>query len=165
MITVGTVTAAHGVRGLFRVRFYTERAGDLAAYGPVTCDNGSRLQLEVRSLVKGEALCAAETVTSREQAEALRGQALHIDRAALPALQADEIYHADLLGMAVVSSAGQRLGLVKAVHNFGAGDIVEIMPVGGGPSQMLPFYPPFMRAIDEDKRQITLDSPEDGDKP
>ena len=98
-------------------------------------------------------------VESRDASDALRGQHLYVDRTALPDLAEDEIYHADLLGLDAVLSDGSALGRIAAIHDFGAGNVVEIEPSQGA-SIMLPFGGAALVAIDLDKRQVVLDPPD-----
>jgi 16S rRNA processing protein RimM len=120
------------VRGLVKVKTFTEDPDDVAAYGPVSDESGRRrwsLHLVGRGAGKagGVVLVRVEGVTDRDAAQALHGTELFVDRAALPALAEEEtFYHADLIGLRVEDPAGRDLGRVRAVENYGAGDFLEI---------------------------------------
>lgn len=123
-VTLAAVTGAHGVTGEVRLKLLGEGLEALKAHASF---NGGALTLvKIRSDNKGGAVARFAEVPDRTAAEALRGTALTVTQAALPPLAEGEFYHADLLGLAVVSDAGDPVGTVCAVENFGATDIVEI---------------------------------------
>ena len=129
-ICVGAVLGAHGVRGQVRIKCFTARPGDIGAFGPVELADGARRFALKVSQVKGDVVVASlRGVQDRTSAEALTGSQLFVARAALPELNAeeDEFYLADLIGLKVRWLEGDRPeGEVTAMHNFGAGDLVEI---------------------------------------
>lgn len=127
-VCVGAVAGAHGVRGLLRVKSFTAVPSDVASYGPVTSEDGrTTLTLTVTGQAKGVVLCRAAEVADRDRAEALKGVRFYVSRDALPEVgDEDDFYHADLIGLKAVLEDGAVLGEVSAVHDFGAGDIVEI---------------------------------------
>lgn len=129
-VCVGRIGAPHGVRGLVVVHSFTEVAEDVASYGPVATAGGDKLSLEIRGAKKAGLIAAIEGVADRQAAEALRGELLYVDRARLPAPAEDEYYLADLTGLEAVDDGALALGRVVAVHDFGAGDLVEIQPEG-----------------------------------
>jgi 16S rRNA processing protein RimM len=139
-ILVGRVAGAFGVRGEVRITSYTEDPVSLVAWRELKREDGtSALTLTSGRPVKGGLVARAREVETREQAQALRGLRLYVPRHALPATEdEDEFYVADLIGMAVVGREGEALGQVKSVHDFGAGDLLEIQPATG-PSWWLPF--------------------------
>ena len=157
MVIMGTIAAPHGVRGLFKVKLFCEQAEDLTAYGPLCLEDGRHLSLQLKGMNKGLAICAATEINDREQAVSLRGSALYLAREKLPELGEGEIYQADLLGMQLCDSAGQVRGTVIGLHDFGAGEIVEIQLAGSQKTEMLPYYPPFLKRVDVDAGQIILD--------
>ena len=123
-VTLAAITGAHGVTGEVRLKLFGE---GLAAFSAHRRFNDGALTLsKVRDDGKGGAIARFAEVPDRTGAEALRGTALTVPRSALPPLEAGEYYHADLLGLAAVSDAGEPLGKVIAVENFGAGDVLEI---------------------------------------
>lgn len=125
------VVAAHGLQGALKLRCFTERAEDVAAYGPLHDEADRQLALRVIGRTAGGVLAKAEGIEDRSAAEALRGTLLYVPRAALPDPAEDEFYHADLEGLAVELGDGSRLGTVRWVGNFGAGDVLEIAAEGG----------------------------------
>jgi len=141
LIEVGRVAGAFGVRGEMRISAYTEDPLALARYGALKRQDGSHaLTITQGRPAKGGLVASVKEVTTKEQADALRGLRLYIPRDALPEAEEDEFYLADLIGMAVQHAGSKRpLGRVKAVQNFGAGDMLEIEPEGGGATWHLPF--------------------------
>ncbi|MBX3453917.1 ribosome maturation factor RimM [Ferrovibrio sp.] len=139
-VCLGMIVSAHGIKGEVKLRSFTADPRAVVDYGPLTDQSGRVYKLRLRGQPKGEMLVAAvQGVTDRNAAEALRGIQLFVDRAALPpAAEADgEYYHEDLIGLAVHAAGdgqglgGQILGSVVAVRNFGGGDMLEVLPVGG----------------------------------
>jgi len=141
---MGVVGAAHGVRGAIRIKSFTDVPEAIANYGALEDESGARgFTLRVVGTAKGDGMVIAELsgIVNRDQAEALRGLRLYAPRAVLPATTDDEFYHADLVGLAAVLEDGSELGRIIAVHDFGAGDVIEIERVEGQPVLM-----PFTRA-------------------
>jgi 16S rRNA processing protein RimM len=139
LILVGRVAGAFGVRGELRITTFTADPLAVQGYGTLLRDDGSPgLTLSGARAVKGGVVARAREVQTREQAEALRGLSLHVQRDHLPAPDEDEFYLADLIGLAVETPQGEVLGSVKTVHDFGAGDLLEIQPPQGA-SWWLPF--------------------------
>ena len=140
LIQVGRVAGAFGVRGEVRITSFTAEPTALVDYKALLREDGSpALTLISGRDAKGSIVARAKEVETREQAEALRGLKLYIPRAALPAPDEDEFYVTDLIGLAVVTAEGDALGTVKAVQDFGAGDLLEITPPEGGATWYLPF--------------------------
>jgi 16S rRNA processing protein RimM len=128
-VTLAAVIGAHGVTGEVRLKLLGEGVEALSRHGSF---NGGALTLgKLRDDGKGGAIARFAEITDRNAAEALRGTALVVPRSALPPLGEGEYYHADLLGLAAVSDAGEALGTVVAVDNFGAGDVIEIERADG----------------------------------
>ena len=132
-VCLGVIVGAQGLRGQVRVKSFTDQPADLGAYGVLQDEAGERrFQLTVTGRAKGVVLARIEGVGDRVQAEALRGVRLCVDRAALPEVAEPEVfYHADLIGLGAEDLEGRPLGRVRAVHNFGAGDVIEIEAEGG----------------------------------
>ena len=139
LILVGRVAGAFGVRGEVRVTAYTAEPQALLAYRDRVRQDGSpgRTLLSGR-VQKGDLIARIREIATKEEADALRGLLLHVPREALPEPEEDEYYLTDLIGMTAVSPSGETLGKVKAVQDFGAGDILEIDP-GRGATWYLPF--------------------------
>jgi 16S rRNA processing protein RimM len=141
LIQVAVVGGAFGVRGEVRITTYTEDPQAIVRYRDLLRQDGSPAftVLSARP-VKAGVVARVKEITTPEQADALRGLKLYVPREALPAVEdEDEFYLADLIGLAVETPAGEALGKVRDVHNFGAGDLLEIAPAAGGPTWWLPF--------------------------
>jgi len=137
-VCVGVIVGAHGIRGEVRVKCFTDQPQDIGGYGPVQDESGQRrFKLRVKGVSKGLALVALNGVVDRNQAEALKGIKLYVDRSFLPALDEDEFLVGDLVGCNAVSPAGEPLGTVSNVYDFGAGEVLEI--VGKVGAIMVPF--------------------------
>ncbi len=144
LVLVAQVSGAFGVKGEVRVTAHTDDPLSLLTYSPLQRADGSLgLTLTAGRAVKGALIGRARGVETREQAQALRGLRLYIDRDALPKPDEDEFYLTDLVGLAVRSPGDDMLGRIKSVHNFGAGDLLEIAPVDGAPT----WWAPFTRAV------------------
>ena len=104
-------------------------------------------------------------VASREEAEALKGTRLYVPRARLPSLPDDEFYHADLIGLTVFDTGGATIGRVRAIHDHGAGDMLEVArPVGqagDGGDLLIPFTHAAVPTVDLAAGRIVVDLPED----
>ena len=140
-ICVARIGAAHGVRGEVKLWSFTQDPAAVASYGPLETQDGTR-RLEIKALrpAKDHFVARIAGIDDRDAAEKLRNLELYIPRARLPEIdEADTFYHADLIGLVVMTSDGVQIGTVHALHNFGAGDIIEIIPIGGGDTLMLPF--------------------------
>lgn len=160
-IVVGSIAGAFGVRGEVRVKSFCAEPADIARYTPLTTDRGHVFRVMV---IKGEApgalVARIEGIESKEEADALRGVALWAERARLPRLPDDEFYHADLIGLVVQDAGGRLLGKVRAVLNHGAGDMLEVVPEGGGESVLLPFTRAAVPTVDLGAGRIVADPPE-----
>lgn len=139
LLFVAQIGGAHGVRGEVKVTTFTADPMALATYRDLRRQNGSpAVVIATARPAKGGLVCRLKGVEDRNAAEALRGLKLFISRDALPAPEEDEFYLADLIGLSVETAAGEVLGTVKTVQDFGAGDLLEIQPRGGA-SWWLPF--------------------------
>ena len=158
-VCIGLVTGPHGVRGAVRIKSFTARPEDLAAYGPLADHSGARLELRLLGVAKGVVIGRFSGVDDRNRAEALRGLRLYLPRAALPPAGEEEYYHADLIGLDAVLIDGMRLGRVHAIHDFGAGDTLEILRTAG-PPVMVPFTRQIVPVIDIEIGRIVIDPPQ-----
>ena len=148
-ICVARLGAAHGVRGEVKLWSFTAEPAAVADYGPFETADGRVIELEALRPAKEFFVARLKGVSDRNAVELLRNTDLFVPRARLPApSEADEFYHADLIGLAVVDAAGQPIGSVAAMHNFGAGDLIEVRPAGGGDTVMLPFTEAAVPEID-----------------
>lgn len=161
-LCLGVIAGAHGLQGAVRVRTFTALPEAIADYGPLKDAAGKRrFALRLVRVGKGMALVRIEGVEDRTAAEALRGVELFLDRGALPpAEDEEEFYHADLVGLAAVDVNGARLGTVRALHDFGAGDLIEVLPDEGGRPRVFPFTREAVPKIDLAAGAVTIDPPE-----
>jgi 16S rRNA processing protein RimM len=166
-ICIARIGAPHGVRGAVKLWTFTEDPLAVKAYGPLVTKDGTR-QFEVTHAreAKGHLVATLKGVTSRDEAERLNGIELYIARKKLPATGEDEYYHADLIGLAAVTPANEPLGRVIAIHNFGAGDIIEIAPPRGA-TMLLPFTNAVVPSVDLAGGRVVIELPKeiDGDDP
>jgi 16S rRNA processing protein RimM len=161
-VCVGAIAGAFGVSGDVRLKSFCAAPEDIAAYGPLfTADSTRRFEVKLTRPVAGGLGARLSGVRTKEEADALRGTTLWADRARLPHLPDDEFYHADLIGLPVQDPGGAALGIVKAVHNHGAGDILEI--AGGPKPLLLPFTRAAVPTVDLTARRIVADPPPDLD--
>jgi 16S rRNA processing protein RimM len=166
-VCVARIGAAHGVRGAVKLWTFTEDPLAVKRYGPLLTKDGAR-QFEVTHAreAKGHLVATLKGIATREEAERLNGVELYIAREKLPATDDDEYYHADLIGLAAISTAGEPLGHVVAIHNFGAGDIIEIAPPHG-PTLLLPFTNAVIPSVDLAGGRVVIELPAEieGDDP
>lgn len=161
LICIGAIAGAFGVRGEVRVKSFTAQPEDIATYGALSTEDGSRtFTITLTGQIRNGFSARLSGVTTREQADALRGTQLHVARDRLPGLSDDEFYHADLVGLAVLDTGGTTLGTVKAVHNHGAADILEITPPTGGATVLLPFTRAAVPTVDLASGRIITDPPD-----
>ena len=160
-VCVARIGAAHGVRGAVKLWTFTEDPFAVKAYGPLSTKDGAR-HFEVTSAreAKDHLVATFQGVTTREEAERLNGVELYVPREKLPATEQDEYYHADLIGLAAVTTADQPLGRVIAIHNFGAGDIIEIAPPQGA-TVLLPFTNAVVPTVDLAGGRVVIELPEE----
>jgi 16S rRNA processing protein RimM len=143
LIRVGRVAGAFGVKGEVRITTYTEAPLALRSYGALLDQRGAvSLELTSAREAKGGLIARAKGIETKEQADALRGLILFVDRAALPEPEEDEYYLTDLIGLAAVAPDGTALGKIKSVQDFGAGDLLEVQPLAGQS-----WYAPFTREV------------------
>jgi len=158
-VCVGAVAGARGLKGEVRIKSFTAEPEDVAAYGPVSDKAGKRrFEIVVTGRVKGALIARIKGVDDRDAAEALKGTQLYVPRSALPEPEAGTYYHADLVGLRVETGDGADLGVVKAVHNFGAGDMLEVAGKGSR-GAMLPFRAGVVTAVDLSAGRITVTPP------
>ncbi|MCP1974061.1 ribosome maturation factor RimM [Bradyrhizobium elkanii] len=170
-VCVARIGAAHGVRGAVRLWTFTEDPLAVKDYGPLMTKDGTR-QFEVTHAreAKDHLVVTLKGVASRDDAERLNGLELYVPRDRLPDTDDGEYYHTDLIGLAAVTTTEQPLGKVIAIHNFGAGDIIEIAPPQGA-TMLLPFTNAVVPTVDLEGGRVVIDLPKeiddeiDGDDP
>src|ERR1700724_895430 len=158
-ICVARIGAAHGVRGAVKLWTFTEDPLAVKCFGPLVTKDGAR-QFEVTHAreAKGHLVATLKGIATREDAERLNGLELYIAREKLPATDEDEYYHADLIGLAAVTPADEPIGRVIAIHNFGAGDIIEVAPPRGS-TMLLPFTNAVVPTVDLAAGRVVIELP------
>jgi 16S rRNA processing protein RimM len=161
LILMGVFGAPQGVRGEVRVKSLTGEPSAIGVYGPLTNKGRSRsFAFESLRPLKDDMLVARLTgVSTREAAEALKGVEIFARRDQLPPPSEDEFYYDDLVGLEAVDAAGGRIGRVVSLMNHGAGDVLEIAPVGGGETLLLPFTKGVVTRIDFDDGRVVIEPP------
>ncbi|MBR0844857.1 ribosome maturation factor RimM [Bradyrhizobium liaoningense] len=161
LVCVARIGAAHGVRGAVKLWTFTEDPFAIRRYGPLLSKDGKR-QFEVAAAreARDHLVATFKGITTRDEAERLNGIELYVPREKLPATDADEYYHTDLIGLAAVSIDGDVLGRVLAIHNFGAGDIIEIAPPKGT-TLLLPFSNAVVPEVDLKGGRVVIALPQE----
>jgi 16S rRNA processing protein RimM len=160
-ICVAQIGPAHGTRGEVRLRSFTADPMAVMDYGALETEDGTAT-FEIESLrpAKSHWVAQLRGVRDRNAAERLANTKLFVPRDRLPAAETDEFYHADLIGLAAVTADGRQLGTVVAIHDFGAGDILELRQEGERETVMLPFTSTTVPVVDIAGRRIVIDPPE-----
>ena len=163
-ICLGQIGAPHGVRGEVRLRSFTANPDAITGYGPLETEDGHVVKIESLRPAKDHFVARLAGVSDRSAAERLTNVKLYVPRERLPAPEsADEFYYADLIGLAVIDGSGNDLGTVLAMHNFGAGDLVEIKPANGGVTKLLPFNEATVPVVDLAAGRLIVEPPAEQD--
>lgn len=159
-VCIAQIGAAHGIRGDVRIKLFSDDEAALSHYGPLTSADGKRV-FEILSarLSKTVYVCRIKGLTDRDEAESLNGTLLYADRGLLPELDEEEFYHSDLIGLVAKLEDGSELGMIAAVHDFGAGDLLDIVP-SRGKGFYLPFTRDVVPSIDLEAGFVTVVPPE-----
>lgn len=160
-VCLGAIAGAYGVRGEVRLKSFCAVPEDIAAYGPLETEDGDRrFDIRLGQAVKAGFSARLSGVGSKEAADALKGKRLYAPRERLPALAEDEYYHADLIGLSVFDTGGILLGEVRAVHDHGAGDLLEIASPGASATVLLPFTREAVPTVDVAMGRLIADPPD-----
>ncbi|MGV6849732.1 MAG: ribosome maturation factor RimM [Marinibacterium sp.] len=160
-VCVGAVAGSFGVRGEVRLKSFCAEPEDIDTYGAVETEDGQQhYTLKITRPIKAGFAARLSGVTTKEQADALKGTRLYVPRDRLPALPDDEFYYADLIGLAVVDTGGDDLGRVKSVLNHGASDLLEIQVPGHSATVLLPFTRENVPTVDLTAGRLVADPPE-----
>jgi len=158
LVCLGQIGAPHGVRGEVRLRSFTAEPEAIAAYGPLQTEDGRAIEIKSLRAAKDHFVAALSGVHDRDAAAQLANAKLYVPRERLPQLaDPEEFYHSDLIGLAVVNRAGQQLGSVVAIHNFGAGDLLEIRFDANSKTELLAFNDANVPSVDIAGRKLMLD--------
>jgi 16S rRNA processing protein RimM len=160
-VCVAQIGAAHGVRGEVRLWTFTADPMAITHYGPLETEDGKRsFEIETVRPARAHLVARFKGVDDRSAAERLTNVKLFVPRERSPRTEADEYYHADLIGLRAEDEDGNEIGAVIAVHNFGAGDILEIQPLSGG-AMMLPFIETVVPEVDIKGGRIVIVLPDE----
>jgi 16S rRNA processing protein RimM len=159
-ICVAQIGGAHGIRGEVKLKSFTADPMAVRDYGPLTSEDGSTsFEIEALRPAKGHLVARFRGVDDRNAAERLAHMRLFVPRERLPPPADDEFYHVDLIGLAAVTADGAEIGTVVAIHDFGAGDILELQPHASGTSIMVPFTAAFVPKVDIAGGRIVVTPP------
>ncbi|PZQ96634.1 MAG: 16S rRNA processing protein RimM [Cereibacter sphaeroides] len=160
-ICVGVIAGSFGVKGEVRLKSFCSTPEDIASYGPLFNEDGSRsFRVTLTRPVAGGLGARLSGISTKEEADALKGASLYVDREKLPNPGDDEFYHADLIGLAAHDTGGKLIGTLRAVHNHGAGDLLEILGPGMKSALLVPFTHEAVPTIDIKAGRIIVDLPE-----
>lgn len=160
-VCVGAIAGAFGVRGEVRLKSFTSNPEDIAGYAPLETEDGARaFTVQITRQIKNGLAARLSGVSTKEDADALRGTQLFVPRDRLPSLPDDEFYHADLIGLEVADTGGTPLGKVMAVINNGADDLLELRAPGQKQTVLLPFTKAIVPTVDLAQGRIVADPPE-----
>ena len=161
-VCLGQIGAAHGVRGEVRLFSFTSDPMAITAYGPLETEDGRVIEIETMRAAKDCFVARLASIRDRDAASTLTNTKLYVPRERLPRTEEpDEFYHADLIGLAVESRSGDALGTVIAIHNFGAGDLLEVRPMSGSKTELVPFDARHVPAVDIAAGKVVV-NPTDG---
>src|SRR5262245_3858299 len=139
-ILLGRIAGAHGLKGDVLIHSFAELPQSIAAYGPLSDAAGAKTYTITRARATAKGVVARLAgIADRAAAEELKGVELYVARDRLPAPAEDEFYHADLIGLLAVDPEGRPFGRIAAIHNFGAGDLIEIALTGSAKTELVPF--------------------------
>jgi len=160
LICVGAIMGAFGVKGEIRLKSFCAEPADIGSYGTLYSQDGNQTyDLTITRPVKAGFAARIKGIRYKDQADALRGVRLFVPRESLPALPDDEFYHSDLIGLDVVDTGGDRIGRIKAVHDHGAGDMLEVTGPGLKGGILLPFTLDAVPTVDLAARRVIVDLP------
>ncbi len=158
-VCLGAIAGVHGVRGAVRIKSFTAEPMDIAAYGALTDEAGEgNYVLTVTGESRGQIIARIAGIDDRDTAMALKGTRLYVARSRLPEPEPDEFYYTDLIGLEAIGPDGKRLGTVLAVHDFGAGGLLDIGLDRGG-SVMLPFTAEAVPEVDTAAGRVVVSPP------
>ncbi len=157
-ICVGVITARHGVRGAVRVKTFTDEPRAIENMSGLTYSDGRAVSLRILEVKKSVVIAKVDGIDTANAAEAAAGTHLFIAREALPDLDADEYYHADLIGLRVERIDGEAMGTVDAVYDFGAGDLIDVR-LDNGQTVTLPFRAETVPVVDLAGGRLVVDPP------
>jgi 16S rRNA processing protein RimM len=162
-VLLAAITGAHGVKGLVKLKSFTERPEDVGAYGPLSDEAGAVYRILVKGRAKGSLIVQIEGLSDRDTAAALAGTRLFVERDALPRPEdEEEFYHVDLIGLVVEDTEGRPIGEVAAVEDYGAGPVLEVRREEERPV-LLPFTRAVVPVVDLAGGRLVVSPPEEVD--
>ncbi|SMY06227.1 ribosome maturation factor RimM [Flavimaricola marinus] len=160
-IIVGAISGAFGVHGEVRLKSYCADPAAIADYTPLSTESGQVFtSIILTGQVTNALIARVDGISTKEQADALKGQSLFADRSRLPAPEDEEYYHADLIGLSVFDAGGTALGTVKSVQNHGAADLLEVQIPDSSATVFLPFTKAAVPLVDLSSKRIVADPPD-----
>ena len=159
-VCVGAIAGSFGVRGEVRLKSFCAEPSAIADYAPLEDDSGVSFSVTLTRPIKNGFAARLGGITTKEQADALKGVQLYAPRDRLPAPEDDEYYHADLIGLTVLDTGGTEIGVVRNVLDHGAGDLLEIQAPGQSATVLLPFTRACVPTVDIAGGRIIADPPE-----
>ncbi len=157
-LCIAVVTGAHGVHGNLRLKAFTQDPLAILGYKAMKTEAGESYKVKNARVHKADSIIVKfEDVTTRDKAEAMKGTKLYIQRSELPDLEEEEFYHADLVGLKVHDLSGKCIGNVTALHNFGAGDLLEIVIGENSDPQMISFTKVYVPEINIKAGHVVVD--------
>lgn len=165
-VLLAAILGAHGIRGEVTIKSFADNPEDLRSYGPFSDESGARTYELSAVRASGKGIVARfKGVNDRNAAEALKGAKLYVNRAQLPPPEEGAFYHIDLVGLPAFDRAGAAVGEVVAVHNFGAGDIIELRLQGKSKTELIPFTDAYVPEVDIAGRRVVVELPVEEDEP
>jgi 16S rRNA processing protein RimM len=161
-VCVAQIGAAHGIKGEVKLWSFTADPESVADYGPLESEDGTlRFEIEAVRPAKGHLVARLSGVRDRDAAERLTHLRLYVPRERLPPPELDEFYHADLIGLRAQDRDGTELATIVGIHDFGAGDLLELLPLGASSTVLMPFTAATVPVVDIAGGRVVIDPPED----
>jgi 16S rRNA processing protein RimM len=161
-VCVAQIGAAHGIKGEVKLWSFTADPESVADYGPLESEDGTlRFEIEAVRPAKGHLVARLSGVRDRDAAERLTHLRLYVPRERLPPPELDEFYHADLIGLRAQDHDGTELATIVGIHDFGAGDLLELLPLGASSTVLMPFTAATVPVVDIAGGRVVIDPPED----
>jgi len=156
-VCVGAISGARGLGGDIRINSFMSDPDSIADYGPLSDESGERsFELHIVGRAKNQVVARIDGIDDRTAVDALKGVKLYLTRDVLPQIGDDEFYHADLVGLMAERTGGEAMGAVRAVHDFGAGVMLEI---DGDEDLMVPFTKAAVPVVDIAGGKVVIDPP------
>ena len=154
-ICIGVISSPHGIKGLCKVKYFTESAKGLTSYGELFDSNGEKIKLKLIKDTNKLAICSINNINIKNEIEKFKGLKLYILRKNLPKLDKDEVYHVDLIGLTALDLNRKKIGTIDKILNFGASDIIEISRKNKD-SLLVPSEKEILNNIDLNKKTIII---------